>query len=129
MKKMAIEQNKSIKRIYIILYDHEEFMGYDRNIPIKAFKVKKSAELYASSRNFEFQTVCMLDEEDYENYVLSNGNSDYVVSISDLRDANGYVREEIIRLERNKTPVNIWKLLENIAPFKVVPVEYINDSK
>jgi hypothetical protein len=104
-------------------------MGYDRNIPIKAFKVKKSAEIYASSRNFEFQTVCMLDEEDYENYVLSNGNSDYVVSISDLRDANAYVREELIRLERNKTPTNIWKLLENINPFKIVPVEYISENR
>jgi hypothetical protein len=129
MKKTVIEKNKSINRIYIILYDHEEFMGYDRNIPIKAFKVKKSAEIYASSRNFEFQTVCMLDEEDYENYVLSNGNSDYVVSISDLRDANAYVREELIRLERNKTPTNIWKLLENINPFKIVPVEYISENR
>jgi len=129
MKKTVIEKNKSIKRIYIILYDHEEFMGYDRNIPIKAFKVKKSAEIYASSRIFEFQTVCMLDEEDYENYVLSNGNSDYVVSISDLRDANAYVREELIRLERNKTPTNIWKLLENINPFKIVPVEYISENR
>ena len=32
----------------------------------QAFKTKKLAELYASSRNFEFQTLCMLDEEDFE---------------------------------------------------------------
>ena len=127
---MVIEKNnKSIKRIYIIIYDHEEFMGYDRNIPIKAFKNKKTAEMYATSRNFEFQTVCMLDEEDYEAYVLSNGNPDYVVSISDLRDANAYVREEMFRLEKNKMPINIWKILEDIIPFKIVPVEYVTDSK
>ena len=33
---------------------------------MKAFKTKKIAEIYANTRNFEFQSICMLDEEDYE---------------------------------------------------------------
>jgi hypothetical protein len=130
MKKLASpKKNKSIKRIYIVLYDQEEFLGYERNVPVKAFKTKKSAELYANSRNFEFQSVCMFDEEDYETYVLENQYSDYVVSIGDLRDAQAYVKEEIFRSERNKITPNIWGIIENIKPFKVVPIEYINDIK
>lgn len=126
---MHINKAKSIKRIYIVIYDQQEFFGYDNNMPVKAFKTKKCAELYAGSRNFEFQTVCMLDEEDYENYVLSNNHSDYIISISDFRDAQGFIREEIIRLEKNKMPVNIWSILESIQPFKVLPIEYVNDSR
>lgn len=128
MKKL-VQSKKSIKRIYLIIYDQQEFFGYDTNTPVKAFKTKKAAELYASSRNFEFQSICMLDEEDYEMYVLGNSYSDYIVSISDLRDAQAHIREEMYRLEKNKTPVNIWDLLEDIKPFKVIPIEYINDNK
>jgi hypothetical protein len=128
MKKL-IKSTRNIKRIYIVLYDQQEFLGYDTTTPIKAFKTKKMAELYANSRNFEFQSVCMLDEEDYENYVLSNTNSDYVVSVSDLRDAHSFVAEEMIRLEKNKMPINVWSIINDIVPFKVVPVEYVTDSK
>lgn len=127
--KKIISPNKSLKRIYLVIYDQQEFYGYDANAPVKAFKTKKIAELYASTRNFEFQTVCMLDEEDYENYVLLNSYSDYIVSISDLRDASGFVREELYRLDRNKIPINLWEILSNINPFKVVPIEYMIDSK
>ena len=127
--KKIISPNKSLKRIYLVIYDQQEFYGYDANAPVKAFKTKKIAELYASTRNFEFQTVCMLDEEDYENYVLLNNYADYIVSISDLRDASGFVREELYRLDRNKIPINLWEILSNINPFKVVPIEYMIDSK
>jgi hypothetical protein len=126
MKKLA---PKSIKRIYIVIYDQQEFFGYDTNAPIKAFKNKKTAELYAASRNFEFQTICMLDEEDYESYVLYNNYSDYIISVSDLRDASAFIKEEMIRLEKNRIPINIWSLLGNINPFKIIPIEYITDQK
>lgn len=127
--KKIISPNKSLKRIYLVIYDQQEFYGYDANAPVKAFKTKKIAELYASTRNFEFQSICMLDEEDYENYVLLNNYADYIVSISDLRDASGFVREELHRLDRNKIPINLWEILSNINPFKVVPIEYMIDSK
>jgi hypothetical protein len=120
---------KIIKRIYLIVYDQQEFFGYDPNTPIKAFKTKKSAEIYAATRNFEFQTICMLDEEDYESYVLSNNYSDYVISVSDFRDAHGFIKEEMLRLQRNKMSSNLWEILNNIKPFKVIPIEYITDSK
>lgn len=129
MKKLASQNNKTIKRIYIVIYDQQEFFGYDTNTPVKAFKSKKMAELYSNSRNFEFQSICMLDEEDYENYVLSDFNLDYIVSISDFRDAHSFIKEELIRLEKNKTPTNVWELLANIAPFKVIPLEYVTDIK
>lgn len=128
MKKL-ITPNRSIKRIYLVIYDQQEFFSYDSNIPIKAFKTKKCAESYASTRNFEFQSICMLDEEDYENYVLGNNNSDYVISISDLRDAYGYIKEESQRLSKNKQVVDTWKLLDSIKPFKVLPIEYITETK
>ena len=126
--KKIITSSKSIKRIYLVIYDQQEFFGYDVNTPIKAFKTKKSAEIYASTRNFEFQTVCMLDEEDYESYVLGNMYSDYIVSVSDLRDAHGFVREELYRLQKNKMEANLWKILQNISPFKVIPIEYITGT-
>jgi hypothetical protein len=129
MKKLASQNNKTIKRVYIVIYDQQEFFGYDTNTPVKAFKSKKMAELYCNSRNFEFQSICMLDEEDYESYVLSNFNSDYIVSISDFRDAHGFVKEESIRIEKNKTPFNLWDILDNIRPFKIIPLEYITDTK
>jgi hypothetical protein len=128
MKKL-ISGSKSIKRIYVVLYDQQEFLGYDTATPIKAFKTKKMADVYANSRNFEFQSVCMLDEEDYENYVLSNTNSDYVISVSDLRDAHSFVAEEMMRLQKNKMPINIWTIISDIIPFKVIPVEYVTDIK
>ena len=128
MKKL-INPTSSIKRIYIVLYDQQEFLGYDTNTPVKAFKTRKMADVYASSRNFEFQSVCMLDEEDFESYVLGNTNSDFVISISDFRDAQSFIREEASRLERNKMPINIWGILNDITPFKVVPLEYITDTK
>lgn len=128
MKKL-ISPSKSIKRIYLIIYDQQEFFGYEVNTPIKAFKTKKAAELYASSRNFEFQTLCLLDEEDYENYVLSNDYSDYIISVSDFRDASSFIREEMLRLQKNKMPINLWKLLNEIKPFKILPIEYVTDPK
>jgi len=107
MKKLASPRaNKSIKRIYLVIYDQQEFYGYEK-----------------------FQTVCMMDDEDYENYVLSNNYSDYIVSVSDFRDAHGYIKEEILRLEKNRIPVNIWEILENIKPFKILPIEYITETK
>lgn len=128
MKKLtSSRKNKSIKRIYLIIYDQQEFFGYDTSSPIKAFKTKKAAELYAISRNFEFQTICMFDEEDYESYVLSNSYSDYVVSVSDFREAYGFIKEEVLRLEKNNTPYNIWEILQNVKPFKVIPIEYVTD--
>lgn len=127
--KKIISPSRNIKRIYLVVYDQQEFYGYDANTPVKAFKAKKIAELYASTRNFEFQTVCMLDEEDFENYVLSNSYLDYVISVSDFRDAYGYVKEEFYRLEKNKITPNLWEILENIKPFKVIPIEYAIDSK
>lgn len=129
MKKLTSKNVKSIKRIYIVIYDQQEFYGYDTNAPIKAFKSKKTAELYAASRNFEFQTVCMMDEEDYENYVLHNNYSDYIISVSDFRDASSFIKEEMIRLEKNKMPTNIWETLEGIKPFKIIPIEYVTDVK
>lgn len=71
----------------------------------------------------------MLDEEDYENYVLLNSYSDYIISVSDFRDASGFVREELFRLDKNKIPINLWEILSNIKPFKVVPIEYVTDPK
>ena len=129
MKKLGSKNIKSIKRIYIVIYDQQEFYGYDTNAPIKAFKNKKTAELYADSRNFEFQTICMMDEEDYESYVLYNNYSDYIISVSDFRDASAFIKEEMLRLEKNKMPTNIWQLLQGINPFKVVPIEYVADTK
>lgn len=129
MKKLVSKNTKSIKRIYIVIYDHQEFFGYDTNAPIKAFKNKKTAEIYAGSRNFEFQTICMLDEEDYESYVLYNNYSDYIISVSDFRDANAFIREEMLRLEKNKTQFNIWSILASINPFKIIPIEYITEQK
>ena len=129
MKKLASQNNRTIKRIYIVIYDQQEFFGYDTNIPVKAFKSKKMAELYSSSRNFEFQSICMLDEEDYESYVLSNFNSDYIVSISDFRDAQGYIKEECLRLEKSNSSISVWQILDDIRPFKVMPLEYITDKK
>lgn len=120
---------RSIKRIYLIIYDQQEFFGYDTNTAVKAFKTKRAAELYASSRNFEFQTICMMDEEDYEAYVLGNAYSDYIISISDLRDAYSFVTEELVRLQKNKLPSNLWEVLDTIKPFKVIPIEYITDTK
>lgn len=128
MKKL-ISSDKSIKRIYLVMYDQQEFLGHDISIPIKAFKTKKQAEIYANTRNFEFQSVCLLDEEDYENYVLGNNHSDYIISISDFKDAYGYIQEEMLRLQKNKIPTNVWDILSNINPFKIIPIEYMNELK
>lgn len=127
--KKIITPNRNIKRIYLIIYDQQEFFSYDTNTPIKAFKTKKAAEIYAATRNFEFQTVCVMEDEDYESYVLSNNYSDYVVSISDLKDAYAFIKEEMIRLNKNKMPANFFQILENIKPFKIIPIEYVTDSK
>lgn len=124
-----ITPTKKTNRIYIVIYDQQEFFGHDSTIPVKAFKTKKNAETYASSRNFEFQSICMLDEEDYESYVLSNQFSDYIVSISDFRDAHAFIKEEILRLEKNKMPIDLWALLEDVKPFKVMPIEYLSDLR
>lgn len=128
MKKL-ISSSKSIKRIYLVIYDQQEFFSYETNTPIKAFKTKKIAEAYVNTRNFEFQSICMLDEESYEHYVLANNHSDYVVSIGDLKDACSFITEEMYRLEKNKSPVNLWKLLDSIRPFKIVPIEYVTETK
>jgi hypothetical protein len=128
MRKL-VNPSRSIKRIYIVIYDQQEFFGYDTTTPVKAFKTKKMADIYASTRNFEFQSVCLLDEEDFESYVLGNSNSDFVVSISDFRDAHAFVSEEIARMEKSKTPVDVWGVLDTIVPFKVVPIEYITELK
>lgn len=130
MKKLTTSsKNKTIRRIYLIIYDQQEFFGYDTNTPVKSFKTKKIADIYAQSRNFEFQTLCMLDEEDFETYVLNNSHTDYIISVSDFRDAYSYIKEEMLRLEKNKIPTTIWELLENIRPFKVIPIEYVSDLK
>lgn len=124
-----ITPKTSTNKVYLVIYDQQEFLGYDINTPIKAFKIKKTAELYANSRNFEFQSICMLDEEKYENYVLSNEYSDFIISVSDFREAYAYVREEMIRLEKNRIPTNLWVVLQDIKPFKVIPIEYLSGTK
>jgi hypothetical protein len=126
--KKLISPDKSIKRIYLVLYDQQEFFSYETSTPIKAFKTKKTAQTYANTRNFEFQAVCMLDEEDYESYVLGNMYSDYIVSVSDLRDTHAFVKEEMYRLQKNKMEINLWKILETINPFKVIPIEYVTEG-
>jgi len=129
MKKLTSHKPKTLKRIYIVIYDQQDFMGYDTNIPTKAFKSKKSAEIYASSRNFEFQSICLHDEEEYESYVLDNNYSDFIISVSDFRDAYSFVKEEMLRLQKNGRTPDVWEILETIAPFKVVPIEYVTDLK
>ena len=49
----------------------------------------------------------MLDEEDFESYVLSNTHSDYIISVSDFRDAYSFIKEEMLRLEKNKIPTTV----------------------
>ena len=120
---------KKTNRIFIVIYDQQEFFGQDRSSPIKAFKTKKIAQLYADSRNFEFQCICLLEQEDYQNYVLNNRHLDYTVSVLDFRDAYGFVKEEILRLEKNKYPTNIWDILEEVKPFKVISIQYLKDLK
>lgn len=129
MKKTVTSKSRTIKRIYIVIYDQQEFMGQDINVPTKAFKSKKSAEIYAASRNFEFQTICLYDEEEYENYVLDNNYSDFIISMSDFRDAHSFVKEEMLRLQKNGRKPDIWEILEIICPFKVVPIEYVTELK
>ena len=129
MKKLTSHKPKTLKRIYIVIYDQQDFMGYDTNIPTKAFKSKKSAEIYASSRNFEFQSICLHDEEEYESYVLDNNYSDFIISVSDFRDAYSFVKEEMLRLQKNGRTPDVWEILQTIAPFKVVPIEYVTDLK
>lgn len=129
MKKTIKSKPRTLKRIYIVVYDQQEFMGYDTNTPTKAFKSKKSAEIYAASRNFEFQTICLHDEEEYENYVLDNNYSDFIISMSDFRDACCFIKEEMLRLQKNGRKPEIWEILENISPFKVMPIEYITELK
>lgn len=129
MKKLTSYKSKTLKRIYLVIYDQQEFMGYDTNIPTKAFKSKKSAEIYASSRNFEFQSICLHDEEEYESYVLDNNYSDFIISVSDFRDAYSFIKEEMLRLQKNNRTPDIWEILETIQPFKVMPIEYIADLK
>lgn len=129
MKKTISSKRRTLKRIYIVVYDQQEFMGYDTNIPTKAFKSKKSAEIYAASRNFEFQSICLHDEEEYENYVLDNNYSDFIISMSDFRDAHSFIKEEMLRLQKNGRKPDIWEILENISPFKVMPIEYVTELK
>lgn len=129
MKKTVTSKSRTIKRIYIVIYDQQEFMGQDINVPTKAFKSKKSAEIYAASRNFEFQTICLYDEEEYENYVLDNNYSDFIISMSDFRDAHSFVKEEMLRLQKNGRKPDVWEILEIICPFKVVPIEYVTELK
>lgn len=124
MKKTTNSKSTTIKRIYVVIYDQQEFMGYDASTPIKAFKNKKTAEQYVDGRNFEFQTLCLHGEDEYENYVIDNSYSDFVVSMSDLRDAFSYVKEELLRIQRTGSKPSIWDTLDNIKPFKVIPVEY-----
>ncbi len=129
MKKLTSHRSKTLKRIYIVIYDQQDFMGYDINIPTKAFKSKKSADIYASSRNFEFQSICLHDEEEYESYVLDNNYSDFIISVSDFRDAYSFVKEEMLRLQKNGRTPDVWEILQTIAPFKVVPIEYVTELK
>jgi hypothetical protein len=118
---------KNTNRIYVVLYEQQEFFRHDTRTPVKAFKTKEIAQLYADSRNFEFQSVCILDEEDFENYVLGNQYSDYIVSVADFREVHGFVKDEILRLEKNRYPINLWDILEEVKPFKVISLEYLKD--
>jgi len=129
MKKTTSSKPTTLKRIYIVIYDQQEFMGYDTIVPTKAFKSKKSAEIYVASRNFEFQTLCLHDEEEYENYVLDNNYSDFIISMSDFREAYSFIKEEMLRLQKNGRKPDIWEILEKISPFKVIPIEYITELK
>jgi hypothetical protein len=35
----------------------------------------------------------------------------------------------MLRLQKSKISTTVWELLENIRPFKVIPIEYIPDLK
>ena len=125
-----MSSKKSIKRIYIVFYEPQEFLGSaDINIPLKAFKSKKSAELYASTRNFEFQTISLLDEESHEQYVLNNAHNDYTITMGDLRIANTYFKEELFRATKANNIHNIWEVILEIQPFRVRPIEYSTESE
>lgn len=131
MKKLIPHRikKKTIKRIYVVIYDQQEFLGYDNNTPIKAFKTRKTADIYASSRNFEFQTLCLLGEDQYENYVLDNAYGDFVISVSDFRDAYSFIKEEMIMRNKTENKGNVWDIVSSIKPFKVMPIEYIDELK
>jgi hypothetical protein len=124
MKKTINNKPRTLKRIYVVIYDQNEFLGYEASTPIKAFKNKKTAEQYVDGRNFEFQTLCLHGEEQYANYVLDNEYRDFIVTMSDLRDAFSFVKEELLRLQKTGTKPSIWDILDDIKPFKVMPIEY-----
>jgi len=35
----------------------------------------------------------------------------------------------LCRLQKNKIPSNLWEILESMKPFKVLPIEYVSDTK
>ena len=113
------------KIIYIVFYLGQDYIGNDVNIPIKAFKNKKTARLYANSRNFEFQTVFPGTDREHEDYVLSNSYNDYTIAMSDLREAKHYVQLQLI----DKKFANYWDALFSIEPFVIRPIEYSTDSE
>jgi hypothetical protein len=125
---MSPKRSRSLKRIYVVFYEPQDVLGNEVNIPIKAFKSKKTADIYASTRNFEFQTVCITGyEEDYESYVLNNDFNDYAIAMSDLRSAYSFFKEEYYRSTTFKNNEDIWSIIHEIQPFKVRHIEYSND--
>lgn len=123
-----MSSKKSIKRIYIVFYEPQDFLGNDINIPIKAFKNKRAAEIYTATRNFEFQTLCLLDEESHESYVLNNHFNDYTVTMGDLRLAGTFFKEQLHRSTKTNNLEEIWEILLDIQPFKIRPIEYSNET-
>lgn len=125
---LNLKRKTNLKRIYVVFYEPQEFLGTDVNVPIKAFKDKKLADIYAKSRNFEFQTVALQSEEEFENYVLSNEFNDYTVTMSDLRIASSFIKEELLRSTSSKGFYNnIWEALTDLEPFRVRNIEFCND--
>ena len=133
MKKLIPHKvkRKTIKRIYLVIYDQQEYLGFmNTNVPTKAFKSKKHAEVYAASRNFEFQIICLQNNEEiYENYILNNNYSDFFIQMSELRDTYSFIKEEMHRLQIIGKPADIWDILRTIVPFRVMHIEYITELK
>jgi len=125
VQKMSTKKKRPARKIYIVVYDQQEFLGYNTHVPAVAFSMKRDAELYAASRNFEFQTVCLQSEEEYANYVLENHYADFIISMCDFRDAYIFVREEMARSRKMGLEPCVWTIVSSIMPFKTIPIQHI----
>jgi hypothetical protein len=130
-KKIASNIKNSIKTIYVVHYEPIYYSSLDNNISltIKAFKNKKDAILYVDSRNFEFQTVCLSDADQYEHYVLTNDYKDHVITIFDLRTASSYIYNELAEYSRDiQEQKDIpQSIIAQIKPFNYISVQYFEN--